>query len=114
MVVLTHYLHVSALTFGRARVGAEGEWELIAKEVVQTLQTSVACAVQAAVKPASEQVAMELYDLEHLELIRDPITGTKCLVAWGPTTCIVAFRGTANKQNAKHDAKVHQDASPLQ
>ena len=68
----------------------------------------MACAVQAAVKPSSEQVAMGLYNLEHLELLRDPITSTKCLVGWGSTTCVVAFRGTANKQNAKHDAKVHQ------
>lgn len=51
---------------------------------------------------------MGLYKLEHLELVQDPITSTKCLVAWGPTTCIVVFRGTANKQNAKLDAKVHQ------
>ena len=51
---------------------------------------------------------MGLYDLEHLELLRDPVTSTKCLVAWGPTMWVVAFRGTANKQNAKHDAKVHQ------
>lgn len=67
---------------------------------------SGAFAVQAAVKPSSEQVAMGLYDLEHLELLRDPNTSTKCLVAWGANTCVVAFRGTANKQNAKHDAKV--------
>lgn len=69
--------------------------------------------MQAAVKPGSEQVAMGLYDLEHMELLRDPMTGTKCLVAWGPTTCVVAFRGTANKQNARHNAKVHQRCTTL-
>ena len=77
------------------------------------LESSVACAVQAAVSPSSELVAMGLYDLEHLELLRDPITNTKCLVAWGSTTCVVAFRGTANKQNAKHDAKVPSEESGL-
>lgn len=53
-----------------------------------------------------EQVAMSLYNLEHLELLRDPLTSTKCLVAWGADTCVIAFRGTANKQNATHDVKV--------
>ena len=52
---------------------------------------------------------MGLYNLEHLELVRDPVTSTKCLVAWGQDTCVVAFRGTANKQNAMHDVKVMQD-----
>ena len=49
---------------------------------------------------------MGLYNLEHLELLRDPDTSTKCLVAWGQDTCVVAFRGTANRQNAVHDVKV--------
>lgn len=49
---------------------------------------------------------MKLYNLEHLELIRDPLTSTKCLVAWGQDTIVVAFRGTANRQNAAHDMKV--------
>lgn len=55
---------------------------------------------------ASEQTAMGLYNLEHLELLRDPSTSTKCLVAWGHDTVLVAFRGTANRQNAMHDIKV--------
>ena len=49
---------------------------------------------------------MGLYNLEHLELLTDPVTSTKCLVGWGQDTCVVAFRGTANKQNAKYDVKV--------
>ena len=56
---------------------------------------------------SSEETAMKLYNLEHLELIRDPLTSTKCLVAWGQDTIVVAFRGTANRQNAAHDMKVH-------
>ncbi len=57
-----------------------------------------------------KETAMQLYNLEHLELVRDPLTSTKCLVAWGQDTVLVAFRGTANKQNAIHDLKV---GSPL-
>lgn len=59
---------------------------------------------------------MQLYNLECLELLRDPETSTKCLVAWGQDTCLVAFRGTANRQNAVHDVKVcapHQQRTPL-
>lgn len=54
----------------------------------------------------SEEVAMKLYGLQHLRLLRDPITGSKCLVAWGPHHVVVTFRGTANMKNAAHDAKV--------
>lgn len=54
----------------------------------------------------SEEVAMQLYGLQHLQLLGDPITGTKCLVAWGPSHLVVTFRGTANMKNVRHDAKV--------
>lgn len=52
-----------------------------------------------------KETAMQLYNLQHLELVRDPLTNTKCLVAWGQDTVLVAFRGTANRQNAIHDLK---------
>ena len=66
-----------------------------------------ACRFQGRTALAScEETAMKLYNLEHLELIRDPLTSTKCLVAWGQDTIVVAFRGTANRQNAAHDMKV--------
>ncbi|KAL0044911.1 hypothetical protein WJX82_001842 [Trebouxia sp. C0006] len=52
-----------------------------------------------------KEAAMQLYNLEHVELVRDPLTNTKCLVAWGQDTVLVAFRGTANKENAIHDLK---------
>ena len=55
---------------------------------------------------SSEETAMRLYNLERLELITDPLTSTKCLVAWGQDTIVVAFRGTANRQNAAYDLKV--------
>ena len=54
----------------------------------------------------TEETAMQLYNLEQVEVIRDPLTSTKCLVAWGPDTIVVAFRGTANRQNAALDIKV--------
>lgn len=54
----------------------------------------------------TEETAMKLYNLEQVEVIRDPLTSTKCLVAWGPDTILVAFRGTANRQNAALDVKV--------
>jgi len=51
---------------------------------------------------------MQLYNLEKLHMLRDPVTNTKCLVAWGGDTLLVSFRGTANRQNATHDVKVSQ------
>jgi len=54
----------------------------------------------------TEETAMKLYNLEQLEVIRDAVTSTKCLLAWGQDTIVVAFRGTANRQNAAHDIKV--------
>lgn len=49
---------------------------------------------------------MQLYGLQHLHVLRDAATATKALVAWGPTDLVIAFRGTANIQNAFHDTKV--------
>lgn len=51
---------------------------------------------------------MQLYNLEKLHMLRDPVTNTKCLVAWGSDTLLISFRGTANRQNATHDVKVSQ------
>ena len=51
---------------------------------------------------------MSLYGLQHLQLLRDTLTGTKCLVAWGPNHLVITFRGTANMKNAAHDTKVSQ------
>lgn len=68
--------------------------------------------LQESVKQASKDMAMALYNLEHLQLLRDPHTNTKCLVAWGQDTCVIAFRGTANRQNAVHDVKVSHYCKP--
>ena len=70
--------------------------------------TWVACMHQAKAQMDScQDTAMKMYNLEQLELIRDPLTSTKCLVAWGQDTIVIAFRGTANRQNAAYDMKVH-------
>lgn len=55
---------------------------------------------------ATEDTAMQLYDLQQSELIRDPVTNTKALIAWSKDTILISFRGTANKQNALHDIQV--------
>ena len=49
---------------------------------------------------------MQLYDLEQLQVLRDPVTNTKALVAWCKDVIVIAFRGTANKQNALRDIQV--------
>ena len=49
---------------------------------------------------------MDLYSLDELHMLRDPVTQTKCVVGWSADTLVVAFRGTANCQNATHDMKV--------
>lgn len=53
----------------------------------------------------SQTTAMQLYNLEKLHMLRDPVTNTKCLVAWNSGTLLISFRGTANRQNATHDVK---------
>lgn len=84
---------------------------VIACPIVLSVVAYVRAVMQAEVKADSEEVAMGLYNLEHLQLLTDPLTSTKCLVARGPNTCVVAFRGTANKQNAAYDMKVVQQLS---
>lgn len=51
----------------------------------------------------SEAKAMQLFNLQQMRLVREPVTGTKCLVAWGDNSLVISFRGTANLQNAKGD-----------
>ena len=59
---------------------------------------------------ATEETAMQLYDLQQIELIRDSVTSTKAIVAWCKDTLVISFRGTANKQNALHDIQVTNTA----
>lgn len=61
----------------------------------------------------SEEQGMQLYGLRHLHVLRDATSATKALVAWGPTDLLIAFRGTANIQNAFHDAKVNAAQAQL-
>ena len=64
------------------------------------------------VTTASEDQTMQLYNLENIELLRDPVTNTKALVAWNQDTIVISFRGTANKQNALHDLQVSSMPQP--
>ena len=64
------------------------------------------CDMQEVVASLTEETAMQMYGLQHLEVLRDEATATKCLVAWGPHNLVISFRGTANMKNAVHDAKV--------
>ena len=49
---------------------------------------------------------MQLYGLKQLRLVREPKLDTKCLMAWNEDTLVLAFRGTASRQNAISDMKV--------
>ncbi len=49
---------------------------------------------------------MQLYGLKHLRLVRESRLDTKCLMAWNEDTLVLAFRGTASRQNAISDLKV--------
>lgn len=51
---------------------------------------------------------MQLFNLQQMRLVSEPVTGTKCLVAWGDNSLVISFRGTANLQNAIGDLQVHQ------
>jgi len=54
----------------------------------------------------SEETALSLFSLQHLQLVRSGEANVKCLVAWSNETLLVAFRGTANLTNMLADVKV--------
>lgn len=47
-----------------------------------------------------------LYGLVGHELLWEPKHDTKCLLAFGPDTILVVFRGTASLKNAHADIQV--------
>ncbi len=49
---------------------------------------------------------LRLYGLRHYEWLREPVHDSNCLLAWGPDTLVVAFRGTDSLANVKADLKV--------
>lgn len=95
-------------------------WLLLASNLQATTMVVLAAFLFKPVKPSkasglvmqgransrlSQEMAMSLYGLQHLQLLRDTLTGTKCLVAWGSNHLVITFRGTANMKNAAHDTK---------
>ena len=50
--------------------------------------------------------AKDLYSLVDHELLWEPKQDTKCLMAFGPNTIVVVFRGTASLKNASADLQV--------
>ncbi|KAL4431080.1 hypothetical protein ABPG75_006336 [Micractinium tetrahymenae] len=52
------------------------------------------------------EAAMQMYRLQHSELLWERANDVKCIVAWSDDTVVVAFRGTASLANVKADLQV--------
>ena len=52
------------------------------------------------------ETAMSLYQLNQSQSFWEIEQDTRCLVAWGSNTVVVAFRGTASMKNALADLQV--------
>lgn len=50
--------------------------------------------------------ALQFYKLSSYEVIRDEENVNKAVIAWGPSTILVSFRGTANRANVRQDLQV--------
>jgi hypothetical protein len=55
---------------------------------------------------------MRLYGLQQYLLLGDKQHDSKCVVAWGPGTILVVFRGTASMANIKTDMQASKPVSP--
>ena len=61
--------------------------------------------------------ALSLYKLTRSQSFWETKQDTRCLVGWGNSTVVVAFRGTASMKNALADLQVpccHQPAASIQ
>jgi hypothetical protein len=66
--------------------------------------------LQAEAGSLSLETALGLFGLKHHMLLWEQTKcDTKCLVAWGDGTIVVAFRGTASMANLMLDIKVCMD-----
>ncbi|KAL4436515.1 hypothetical protein ABPG75_003654 [Micractinium tetrahymenae] len=63
-------------------------------------------------EPTDMATALRLYDCQHYEWLHEPVHDSNCLLAWGPDTLLVAFRGTSSLANVKADAKVWRTPHP--
>ena len=52
------------------------------------------------------QVALGLYQLEHMEMFWERGHDTHALLAWGPSNIVLTFRGTASLKNVLADLQV--------
>ncbi|KAK9813803.1 hypothetical protein WJX73_010334 [Symbiochloris irregularis] len=62
---------------------------------------------------ADIETALNLYKLDHFELLWAPAEDTKCIMAWNRDTIVLAFRGTASLSNVLADLQAwttHMDA----
>ena len=48
------------------------------------------------------------YDLQHVDVFWEQLHDTHVVLAWGPSTAVVVFRGTASLANVLSDLKVTQ------
>lgn len=55
--------------------------------------------------------AKELLGLRHHKMFWERTAETKAIVAWGPRALVVAFRGTAVRQNERRDLQVRMSAA---
>ncbi|KAK9790954.1 hypothetical protein WJX73_010669 [Symbiochloris irregularis] len=56
--------------------------------------------------------ALQLYDLDRIDVIAEQEHDTHALLAWGPRAAVVVFRGTASWANIRSDLKVWSVAHP--
>jgi hypothetical protein len=62
---------------------------------------------QAPDSPYTVEKAMRLFPgMDQFDLIWEKVTDTKMLMAWGPGTVVLAFRGTASFTNVVTDIQV--------
>lgn len=50
--------------------------------------------------------ALGMYDLKHVEVFWERLHDTHALLAWGPSRCVIVFRGTASFANVLADLQV--------
>jgi hypothetical protein len=60
----------------------------------------------------SMDVALGLYDLEHMEVFVEHQHDTVALLGWGPTNVVLTFRGTTTLKNVFTDLQVRPSCPP--
>ena len=60
----------------------------------------------------SLEVAMALYDLEHIEVLWERRHDTMALLGWGPNKIVIVFRGTSTLRNVLADMQARSLSPP--